>query len=152
MIWKKKQQQQKINKRPMGHDLLSKKAIAYLQMPCNIHPVLPQQLGTEIWQCRKKSKVILGLSFEQAWLTLRPRCYMPRVSIKAFLVLEKKILSVLPYMGMAAILFSRAKLFVQIVNTTSTEDPIWNLVKINWQVVSQKTFKDLYDFIKDKGR
>ena len=41
------------NKRHMGHDSLTwvKKAIAYLQMPCNILPVLPQQLGAELWQC-----------------------------------------------------------------------------------------------------
>ena len=35
---------------------LSKTAIAYLQMPCNILPTLPQQLVTEIWQCHKKVK------------------------------------------------------------------------------------------------
>ena len=47
-IWKKKQE-------PHGTQFthLSKIAIAYLQMPCNILPVLPQQLGTEIGQCRK---------------------------------------------------------------------------------------------------
>ena len=36
----------------------------------------------------------------------------------------------LPYMGMAAILFTSTKLFEQIGNTISTEGPMWNLVKI----------------------
>ena len=36
-------------------------------------------------------------------------------------------------MGMAAILFNSAKPFEQIVKTTSTEGPMWNLVKIGRQ-------------------
>ena len=44
-------------------------------------------------------------------------------------------------MGMAAILFSGAEPFDQIVNTPSKEGPMWNLVKIG-QAVSEKTFKD----------
>ena len=34
-------------------------------------------------------------------------------------------------MGIAAILFSSAKVFDQIVSTTSREDPMWNLMKID---------------------
>ena len=42
----------------LGH--LSKTAIAYLQMPCNILPVLPQQLGHKFDPVLKRSNVILG--------------------------------------------------------------------------------------------
>ena len=38
--------------------------------------------------------------------------------------------NVLPYLGMAAILFNGAEAFDQIVNILSTEDPVENLVKI----------------------
>ena len=41
---------------------LSKTAIAYLQMPCNILPVLTQQLGHKFDCAVKRSKVILGSS------------------------------------------------------------------------------------------
>ena len=44
-------------------------------------------------------------------------------------------------MGMAAILFNSAKPFEQIVNSPSTEGPMWNLVKTG-QAVSEKMFKD----------
>ena len=44
-------------------------------------------------------------------------------------------------MGMGAILFNGAEPFEQIVNTLSTEDPTWNLVKIA-QAISEKTFKN----------
>ena len=43
-------------------------------------------------------------------------------------------------MGMAAILSNSAEPFKQIVNTPSTEGPMWNLVKIG-QAVSEKKFK-----------
>ena len=39
---------------------LSKTAIAYLQMPCNFLPVLPQQLGYKFDCAIKRSKFILG--------------------------------------------------------------------------------------------
>ena len=56
---------------------------------------------------------------------------------KTFFVLEEKTLKCfLPYMGMTAILFNskktkqkKKKTFEQIVSTTSTEGPVWNLVK-----------------------
>ena len=44
-------------------------------------------------------------------------------------------------MGMAAILFSGAELFDQIVNILSTEVPMWKLIK-NVHEVPHKTFKD----------
>ena len=44
-------------------------------------------------------------------------------------------------MGIAAILFNGAEPFEQIFNVTSTEGPMWNLVKIG-QLVPEKTFKD----------
>ena len=47
---------------------------------------------------------------------------IPRFSLDAFLVLEKKILNFfLPYMGMVAILFNDAETFEQIDNTPLTE-------------------------------
>ena len=49
---------------------------------------------------------------------------------------------VLPYIGMAATLFTGVEPFDQIVNTPSTEDPMWNLVKIGQAVSEKKTFKD----------
>ena len=42
---------------------------------------------------------------------------------------------------MVAILFNGAEPFERTVNTTSTEDPMWTLVKI-CPVVSEETFKD----------
>ena len=44
-----------------------------------------------------------------------------KIQLKAFLVLEKKFVSILPYMGMAAILVNGAEPFEQIVNILSTE-------------------------------
>ena len=43
------------------------------------------------------------------------------------------------YMSMATILFNGAETFEQIVNISSTEGPMWNLVKIG-QAVSEKMF------------
>ena len=54
---------------------LSKTAIAYLEMPCNILPVLPQQLGQKFDSAVKRSKIILGSLFEQTWKTWCPRCH-----------------------------------------------------------------------------
>ena len=51
---------------------------------------------------------------------------------------------------MAAILFSDAEPFEQIINILSTEGPMWNLVKIVQAVSEKKTFKDftiLYMYI-----
>ena len=46
---------------------LIKIATAYLQTPCNILPVLPQQIGHKSDHTVKRSKVILVSSFEQIW-------------------------------------------------------------------------------------
>ena len=48
----------------------------------------------------------------------------------------------LPYMGMAAILFSGMGPFEQIVNTFSTEGPMRNLMKIAQAVSEKKKFKN----------
>ena len=45
-------------------------------------------------------------------------------------------------MGMAAILFSDAKPFEQIVNIPSKEVTLWNLVKTGQAVSEKKAFKD----------
>ena len=52
----------------------------------------------------KRSKVILGPSFEQVWLVISPQYYISRFSLKAVLDLEKKInqTSVAPLSKMAA--------------------------------------------------
>ena len=81
---------------------------------------------------------------------MSPQSYITRFSLKAFLVLEKEVLSVLPYMGMAAILFNGVEQFEQIANTLSTEGPLWNLVKIGLAVSEKRTYKDytnLYMYI-----
>ena len=41
-------------------------------------------------------------------------------------------------MGMTAILFSGVESFEQIVKTSSTEVPMWNLVKIGQAVLEKK--------------
>ena len=45
-------------------------------------------------------------------------------------------------MGMSTILFNDLELFEQSVNIPSTEDPMYNLVKIGQVVLEKKTFKD----------
>ena len=45
-------------------------------------------------------------------------------------------------MGMAAILFSGAESFEQIVNIPLIEGPMWHLVKIGQVGSEKKTFKD----------
>ena len=55
---------------------------------------------------------------------------------------RRRLLSVLPYLSMAAILFNGAEPFEQIVNILSTEGPMWDLVKIVQAVSEKKTFKD----------
>ena len=50
---------------------------------------------------------------------------------------------------MVVILFNGAEPFEQTINTSLTEDPMWNLMKIG-QMVSEMTFKDyiiLYMYI-----
>ena len=65
---------------------------------------------------------------------------------------RNRFLSVLPHMGMAAILLNSTEPFEQIVNILLIEDPMLtmrNLVK-TVQTVSEKTFKDftiLYMYI-----
>ena len=76
------------NKRPMCRNLLTwVKPITYLQKPCNFLPVLPQQLRHNLDRTIKRSKVILGSSFEH----IESRYNKPRFSLKAFLVLEKNV-------------------------------------------------------------
>ena len=50
---------------------------------------------------------------------------------------EEDFLSVITYLGMAAVLFNVAEPFEQIGHILSTEGPVWNLVKIG-QVISEK--------------
>ena len=49
---------------------------------------------------------------------------------------------VLPYVNMAAILFSGAEPFEQTVKTSSTEGPMGNLVKIGPAVYAMKIYND----------
>ena len=141
----------------------------------------------------KGSKGNLLPSFEQNWQTLSSQCYIPRFSLKTFLVLEKKILKKCfyhiwawqpsclmgqnhkypfdrrPHMKSGDTIYQDSKLswfwrrrflslfticghgshlvqwhgpFEQIVNTLSTEDPMWILVKIA-PAVSEKTLEDI---------
>ena len=45
-------------------------------------------------------------------------------------------------MGMTAILFNGTEPFEQIVNTLSTDGPMWNLVKTAQAILEKKTFKN----------
>ena len=49
--------------------------------------------------------------------------------------------SFLPYMGMAAILFSAAEPFKQTVNISSTEGPMWNLVITVMRILERRRLK-----------
>ena len=44
-------------------------------------------------------------------------------------------------MGMATILFNSTEPFDQVVNILSTEDSMWNLMKVVQEVSEKKTFK-----------
>ena len=68
---------------------------------------------TKAWGC-KFDLAVTNL------VTLSPGCYIPRLTLEAIFVLEKKT----PYTGMAAILFNGAEPFRQIVNTLLTESPM----------------------------
>ena len=48
----------------------------------------------------------------------------------------------LPYIGMVDILFNDAGPFEQIDYTLSTENPMWNLMKVGPVVSEKKTLKD----------
>ena len=92
---------------------LSKTATEYLQMPCNILPVLPQQIE------QNRPKVILGSSFQYT----SSRLYT-KIQSKSFLGSGEELFKCfffLSYMGMAAILFISSKPFNQIVSSTYTE-------------------------------
>ena len=58
-----------------------------------------------------------------------PWCYIQRFSLKAFLVLERKKVFFLPYMGMMAILYNDGTI-EQIDKSSSTEGPMWNWWKL----------------------
>ena len=53
-------------------------------------------------------------------------------------------------MGMTATLFNSAKPFEQIVSTSSTEDPMWNLVKIGKRFQRRRHLKMYTIFYKYK--
>ena len=82
-------------------------------------------MGTQIWPCHEKVK---GQPMVIIWTNLvdHPWCYIPRFSLKAFLVLEKMIFK---YLSMAAILINRLWPFVQMSNPPLTEGYTWSLKK-----------------------
>ena len=88
--------------------------------------------GVQIWPSHKKSKVNLRSSFEQIWYSLSPRCCIPRFSLKAFFVLEKKILSVF-------IIYGHGGHLIQWHWTIWTNCQYW--LKIGPAVSEKKTFK-----------
>ena len=45
-------------------------------------------------------------------------------------------------MGRMAILFNGAEPFEQILNTPSTDNPMWNFINIDYVVSEKKLFKD----------
>ena len=76
--------------------------------------------GTQILFCYEKVKNHPRIIIWTNMLDLEsPMLYIPRFSLKVFLVLEKKIF--LTYMGMAAILFNGVEPFQKTVNIASTE-------------------------------
>ena len=87
----------------------------------------------------KRSKVNLWSSFEQTIQILSPRRCIPRY--QAFLVLEKKALSVSLCMGMAAILINGPWPFEHIFNPPLTKGFTWNSKKIGSRVSEKKSFK-----------
>ena len=103
---------------------------------------------TQIWPCRKKVKghprIIIWKKKQKNNKLCRscvPDIIYQDSASKLSWFKRKRFLSVFsPYMGMAAILFSGAEPFEQIV-ISLTEGPIWNLVKIG-QTVSEKIFLD----------
>ena len=98
-------------------------------MPC-ILPVLPQQLGEKFDNDVKRSKIILGSSFEQTVDLAFPMLYT-KILPQSFLGSGEGGFEVfLPYIDMAAILFNSAKPFDQIICTTFTEGPMRNLLKL----------------------
>ena len=123
-------------------DHLIKTATTYLQMSCNILPVLPQQLGHKFDHTIKGSKAILVSSFGKIWYLLSHRCCVPRFSLKAFLVLKMKLLKCFYHIWVWQQFFSMVQnRLKKTVNIASTEGHTWNLVKIG-QAVSEKMFKD----------
>ena len=100
-------------------------------MPCNILPVLPQQLGHKFDQGQTN---FIDLETLTLYTKIQPQNFL-RTGEEDFYVF-------LPYMGMAAILFNGAEPFEHIVNIPSTEGPTWNLVKISQAVSEKKTIKD----------
>ena len=67
---------------------------------------------------------------------------MPTFSLRALLVLEKKIFKCFTIYGHDSQLVDTAKPFEQIVNILSTESTMWNLVKTVKAASEKKTFKD----------
>ena len=130
---------------------LSKTVIAYLQMSYNFLQVLPHFPHTRVCGCifdlvLERSMIILGSSFDYTWWTLSPRFHIPRYSLEAFLVREKKILGVCVFcffscMGITAILFNDAERFEQIDNMPTTEGPKCNLVKTGQLFQRRKRLK-----------
>ena len=102
--------------------------------------------GTQIWPYNKKVKCrpsfIILTNLED------PESPVPYTKIQpqSFLSTGKDFEVFLRYMGMAAILFSGAEPFEQIINILLTEGPRWNLVKIG-QAVSEKKRLRFHDLI-----
>ena len=117
---------------------LIKTAIAYLQMPCSILPVLPQQLVHKFDHTIKKVKGHPSLIILTNLVDLKSPMLYTKIQPQSFLSTREEDSKVfLPYMNMAAVLFNGAEPFEQIVNIPSTEDPKRNQVKIG-QAVSEK--------------
>ena len=70
-----------------------------------------------------------------------------KIQPQSFLSTGEDVLSILLYMGMAAILFNDAESFEQSVNIPSTEGPLRYLVKIGQVVLEKKNFMVLYLYI-----
>ena len=105
---------------------LSKTAIAYLQMPCNIFPVLPQQLGHKFDHALKCQRSSWDHHLNKLG---RPGVPDAIFSLKAFLVLEKIVKCLITIYGHGGHLFKWWTTIKQIVNIPLTEGPMRKLAK-----------------------
>ena len=67
------------------------------------------------------------------------QCYIPRFSLKAFLVLQKKILSVFHIWAWRPSYLTNRDLFLQIFNSPLTEGSAWSLTKTGVQTCGRTT-------------
>ena len=95
-------------------------------------------MGTQIWHIHEKVKGPLTVIIWTNLVDLESSMLYTKIQPKSYLGSgEEDFLRVLPYMGMAAILFNGAEPLEQISNILLTEGSMWNLVKIAQAKIAQ---------------